>query len=126
MRDLANSDFVLIINDQEADVRSLMCHFQQEPYPGGLIYRLAIRNKEVISAARKEFGLGTHYHPDQSKQLSFLSYLFPMIAKKCGRIEFRFWANTIDDLELSKDVLVLKGVCSPHVGRRIESSSPTV
>lgn len=112
---MARTDFQLTVDDQAADVRSLMCHFQQDPYPGGLTYQLIVRDKDAISAARNEFGLGTHEHPDQLKQLSFLSYLFAIIGMKCGRAELRFWANTVDNLELSQNLLVLKGACSSHV-----------
>jgi hypothetical protein len=111
---MADTNFLLIIDNEEADVRSLMCHFQQDPYPGGRTYSLTIRDKDIISAAKKQFGPGLQ-HPEQTKQSSFLSYLYPMIGMKCGRIEQRFWANTVNDLDLCEDVLVIKGICSPHI-----------
>ena len=74
-----------------------------------------IRDRDVIAEGMKQFATGKHRGLDSQKQASFLSYLFPMIGLKCGRSEFRFWANTIDEFDLSEDMLVLKGVCSPHV-----------
>jgi len=112
---MPNADFLLNVQGKSADVRSLMCHFQQDPHPGGLTYELTIRDSDTIREAGKQFGLGKHQRLDSRKQSSFLSYLFPMIGLKCGRSEFRFWANTIDELELSADTLILKGVCSPYV-----------
>jgi hypothetical protein len=112
---MPSTDFLLNVEGESADVRSLMCHFQQDPYPSGLAYELAIRDGDVIAEGKKQFGLGRHQQPDSNKQSSFLSYLFPMIGLKCGRNEPRFWANTIDELELKADMLILKGVCSRHV-----------
>jgi hypothetical protein len=112
---MPNTDFLLNVQGENADVRSLMCHFQQDPHPGGQTYELTIRDSDTITEARKQFGSGKHHRLDSRKQSSFLSYLFPMIGLKCGRSEFRFWANTIEELELSEDTLILKGVCSTHV-----------
>jgi hypothetical protein len=108
-------DFLLNVEGQSADVRSLMCHFQGDPYPGGLTYQLTIRDADVMAESKKRFGTGKHRRLDSQKQSSFLSYLFPIIGLKCGRSEFQYWANTIDELDLSEDALILKGVCSPHV-----------
>jgi len=112
---MPNTDFLLNVQGEMADVRSLMCHFQQDPHPGGLTYELTIRDADTIIEAGKQFGLGNHHRLDNRKQSSFLSYLFSMIELKCGRSEFRFWANTIDELELAGNTLILKGVCSRHV-----------
>jgi hypothetical protein len=87
-RDMASNDFSLTVDGEDVDVRSLMSHFQKDPYPGGQTYQLTIRDTDVISAARKEFGLGTDREPDTSKQISFLSYLFPMIGMTCGPVQF--------------------------------------
>jgi len=113
---MPSPDFLLDVDGQSADVRSLMCHFQGDPYPGGLTYQLTIRDAEVISEGKKQFGIGKHRRLDSQKQSGFLSYLFPMIGLKCGRSAFQFWANTIDELDLSEHTLILKGVCSPHTG----------
>src|SRR5947209_5169376 len=115
---MPSTDFLLTIDGESADVRSLMCHFQQDAYPGGLAYKLTIRDGDVIAEARKQFRPGKHRQIDSVKQSSFLSYLFPMVGLKCGRSEFRFWANTIDEIELSEDTLILKGFCSPQKGVR--------
>jgi hypothetical protein len=111
---MANSDFLLTVDGETADVRSLMCHFQNEPYPGGRMYQLIIRDTDVLSTAKKEFGLGTHREPAGSRQTNFLSYLFPMIGMKCGRSDLRFWANTIAEINVSEDKVLMKGVCSPQ------------
>ncbi len=111
-RDMASNDFSLTVDGEDVDVRSLMSHFQNDPYPGGRTYQLTIRDTDVISAARKEFGLGTDREPDTSKQITFLSYLFPMIGMKCGRSDLRYLANTIDEIQVSETALFLKGVCS--------------
>jgi hypothetical protein len=113
--EMTNSDFVLKVGGQSADVRALMCHFQQDPHPGGLSYQLTIIDRDLVAEAKRQFGLGTHRQIDSRKQSTFLSYLFPMIGLKCGRIQLRFWANTIDEVELSEDAFTLKGACSPHV-----------
>jgi hypothetical protein len=107
--------FTLSVEGKSADARSLMCHFQAEPHPGGLQYRLAIHDGDVITEGTKLFGLGKHHRLESRKQSSFLSYLFPMIGLKCGRSKFQFWANTIDEVELSENVLILRGVCSRNV-----------
>ncbi len=112
---MPSTDFLLNVEGESADVRSLMCHFQQNPHPGGLAYELTIRDGDVIAEGKKQFGLGKHRQLDSHKQSGFLSYLFPMIGLKCGRNEPQFWANTIDEFELLGDTLILKGVCSRHV-----------
>ncbi len=112
---MPSSDFLLNVQGESVDARLLMCHFQDAQYPGGFKYQLTIRDMDVIAEGKKQFGSGKHRGLDSQKQSNFLSYLFPMIGLKCGRSEFRFWANTIDELDLSEDTLILKGVCSPHV-----------
>jgi hypothetical protein len=109
---MANRDFLLTVDGEAADVCSLMCHFQNEPYPGGRMYQLIIRDTDVLSTAKKEFGLGTHREPDASRQTKLLSYLFPMIGMKCGRSDLRFWANTIAEIDVSEDKVLMKGICS--------------
>jgi hypothetical protein len=113
---MPTTDFSLIVDGAPADVRALMCHFQQDPYPAGKRYQLRIRDTDVLSEAKKQFGVGARGNLERSKQSSFLTYLFPMIAMKCGQVALQFWANTIDRLEISDDELVLNGACSPHVG----------
>ena len=111
---MTSTDFLLSVGGENVDVRTLMCHFQENPRPGGLTYQLAIRDVDVIAEAKKQFGLGKSQRVDGQKQSGFLTFLFPMIGLKCGRNKFRFWANTIDEVELSEDNLILKGVCSPQ------------
>jgi hypothetical protein len=61
--------------------------------------------------------MGIHRQIGELRSRRFLSFLDGMKQIKIGRENPpQFWANTIDDLELSDDKLVLKGVCSPHVG----------
>jgi hypothetical protein len=112
---MENPSFLFTVDGAEADVRSLMCHFQKDPYPGGIYYSLSICDIDVISVTKDRFGVGHHQGIDEAKQSSFLAYLGPMISMKCGRINLCFWANTIEELEVLGDAPLLKGVCSPHV-----------
>jgi hypothetical protein len=71
---------------------------------------------ETVAYAKKLFGAGNHRSPDDNRCRNFLSFLGGMKAIKVGRENPPlFWANTIDEIELSEDSLILKGVCSPHV-----------
>ncbi len=109
--------FELEIDGQAVDARRLECHFQSDPFPGDHRYELTITDAQTIAYAEKEFGNGVH-QISESKSRSFLSFLGGIKQVKIGRENPpQFWANTIDDLELSDEKLVLKGVCSPHINR---------
>jgi hypothetical protein len=113
---MTDSDFLLTIDGEAADARRLECHFQGDPFPGGHCYELIIHDKDTIDYAKKEFGIGIHRQISDFKSISLLSFLGGMKSIKIGRENPpQFWANTIDDLEVSDDRVVLKGVCSPHV-----------
>jgi hypothetical protein len=114
---MANSTFALKVDGENVDARRLECHFQSAPHPGGHRYELIISDAETLSYAKKEFGFGFHREIGNIKSRNFLSFLGGMKPIKIGRENPpQFWANTVDDIEISDDKLVLKGVCSPHVG----------
>ena len=114
---MTDSDFILTIDGNAADARRLECHFQDDPFPGGHRYELIIHDKDVIDYAKKKFGIGAGQSVGSFDGRGFFGFLGGMKSIKIGRENPpQFWANTIDDLELSDDKLVLKGVCSPHVG----------
>jgi hypothetical protein len=108
--------FELKVDGQAADARRLECHFQSDPYPGGHHYELTISDVETIAYAKKGFGNGIHREIGEPESRDFLSFLDGIKQIKIGRENPpQFWANTIDDLEVFDDKLVLKGVCSPHI-----------
>jgi hypothetical protein len=109
--------FQLKVDGRAADARRLECHFQTNPYPGGHHYELAISDADTLAYAKTEFGHGIHRRIGELKSRKVLSFLDGMKPIKIGRENPpQFWANSIDDLELSDERLVLRGVCSPHVG----------
>jgi hypothetical protein len=108
--------FQLTVDGQATDARRLECHFQSDPYPGGCRYELTIADAETVAYAKKEFGNGIHRHIGDDESRKFLSFLGGMKQIRIGRENPpQFWANTIDNLEISEDKLALNGICSPHV-----------
>jgi hypothetical protein len=106
--------FELNVDGQAADARRLECHFQSDPFPGGHRYELTITDAETLAYAKKEFGNGVH-QIDEIKSRNFLSFLDGMKQIKIGRENPpQFWANSIDNLEISEGQLLLKGICSAH------------
>lgn len=113
--------FELKVDGRAVDARRLECHFQSDPYPGGCRYELTIGDMETVAHGKKEFGSGTHREISESKSRNFFSFLDGMRQIKIGRENPpQFWANTIDDLEVFDEKLVLKGVCSPHVINKLK------
>jgi len=113
---MAELFFKLDVDGQNADPRKLECQFQNDPYPGGHRYELIIGESETVAHARKIFGAGIHRNPADNQCRNFLSFLGGMKAIKIGRENPpQFWVNTIDEVDLSEDILLLKGVCSRHV-----------
>ncbi len=114
---LRASAFALKVDGEPVNAGRLECHFQSGPYPGGHHYELIIADAETLAYAKKEFGIGIHRQIGDCKSSGFLSFLGGMKPIKIGRENPpQLWANTIDNLEVSDEKLVLKGVCSPHVG----------
>jgi|ERR1043165_2886348 hypothetical protein len=113
---MTKRSFALKVDGQSADPRRLECQFQSHPYPGGHRYELIIADGETVRHAREVFGAGTHRSLGHNQCRTFLSFLGGMKTIKIGRENPpQFWVNTIDEVELSEDTLVLKGVCSHHV-----------
>jgi hypothetical protein len=111
---MPSSDFLLTVDGKSLDARRLECHFQEDPYPGGHHYELIIHDMETIAYAKKEFGIGARQRVKNGRL--FFGFLGGMKSIKVGRENPPlFWANTIDEIEVSDDKVVLKGVCSPHV-----------
>lgn len=107
--------FELKVDGQAADARRLECHFQSDPFPGGHRYELTITDAETLAYAKRDFGNGVH-QIGEVKSRNLLSFLDGMKQIKIGRENPpQFWANTIADIEVSDDKLVLNGTCSPHV-----------
>lgn len=105
---MADTNFLLTGAGEVSDVRSLMTKFQLSTYPGGLMYELIIRDPDIHSEAMRVFGTGKHLRPEAPKQSRFLSYLFPIIGLKCGRVGIKFWANSIEEIEVANEQIFLK------------------
>lgn len=112
---MTRSTFILYIDGKSSDIRSILCHHQQDPYPGGLLYELSISDSDILTRALEVFGSGVNQGIGEHAQISFLSYLDSVIGLKRGRADIRFWLNTIDEIAVVADSIIVKGICSPQV-----------
>ena len=94
----------------------LYMHSRDEPYPRGFLYSLVLRDPVLISMVRDQYSCGRHGPLTRSQASSAFLGLSYLISAKYGREHIRFWANTIDELVVSENEVVMRGLCSPHWG----------
>jgi hypothetical protein len=113
---MPSADIELTVDGQIEDARSVMCHHQSDPYPGGHHYRLAVHDPDVVEAAKKNLGIGVNLKFSEIESRLFLSLLYSHISLKLGRdLPFRYWLNTIDQFDVAENGIVLQGICSRHL-----------
>jgi hypothetical protein len=107
-------EYSLNVDNETQNVRSLMFHIQDNPYPGGHRYSLRIQDQDVMHVLQ-DVGPGVYRDLSRSQSSSIMNRIFSIIGLKFVRGDFTYWVNTIDYLEVGNDTVLLQGRCSPQV-----------
>jgi hypothetical protein len=110
--------FYSTVGGEDVSIGCFMFHFQEDPYPGGLSYKIVILEPELVQELREYFqsrsaenlGWSDTGHVFRAINLA-VSAKYPY-EKQANRI--RFWANTIESITFGEGRVVISGICSPH------------
>jgi hypothetical protein len=113
----------ILIDGMPIEAGQLELHQQSQPHPGGRRYRIRSTDKEITQLIYRRYPTPVAMPLEPSSTSSLFNLLRYYISRNYGRSKPLFWANTIDQLEVSPDVLELAGVCSPHVEEKANETS---
>jgi hypothetical protein len=103
------------VDGKAIDPRQLEMHQQDDPFPGGSRYTLCIDDLELAKVVALDFPQTIQQALPQAQAGSLFNLLRPYISQRIGRLKPLFWANTVDGLKITDNIVELSGVCSPHV-----------
>jgi len=91
---------------------------QKVPFPGGHNYELRLSNPQLLIAFRARFGSGVHLKPSREDGAWVFSLLrWATVADRREQVA-KYFANTIDVLEISETELLVRGECSDVVSAK--------
>jgi|GEM_PF-5590237 len=112
-------DYELSVDGSPGSLHETMFHQQEQPFPGGLTYRLTIRNRDGIEQLRKRFGEGIQRHLSAVDESFVLGYVNLLVSLELRTTRYahgiKHWINNIQQLDVQQDQVVLTGECSHHI-----------
>ena len=105
----------LYVDDIRVEREEVEVHYQRDPFPGGHRFTLTIPEPDVAAELDSEFDAIRRGENSEATEQFLLRYLRLFFLRKATARAPKYWLNRIDGCMVSKEQVVLTGVCSEHV-----------